>query len=466
VSSHVHSNTVPWHYVVSVLRTGYPEIYAQFTKSTKIPLAQSFTFEYWSGGGDLHSLRELHLELASRLAQVSNHKEAPSEEEVENILSELKYNAETEDLNIGGSSVWRLSLNERQTLLNEWKQQVDKEKLSGELTSSYFECEKEEVGIKTLQKAKDARIMSSSSVVAITTTGLAGRWETLRSLDLEILICEEAAEVMEAHTLCSLFPTIQHAVFIGDPLQLRPEINEQALTLETEAGGSYRLDESLLERLMFPRDMSASVMLASRLNIQRRMHPEIANITRLTYPYLKDHSSVRERQPTNGMAQRMFWWDHRVPELEADDLKSHVNLHEVEMVAVLVEYLLRVGAYAQGQIAVLTPYTGQLLKLCQRLAATCDIWLCDKDREALLGEEILAIGEQGRTTKDQIVISDMLRLATVDAYQGEEARVIILSTVRSGGKAGFLGTLNRVNVACSRARDGMRLYVQRVLSRG
>jgi hypothetical protein len=48
----------------------------------------------------------------------------------------------------------------------------------------------------------------------------------------------------------------------------------------------------------------------------------------------------------------------------------------------------------------------------------------------------------------------MLRIATVDNFRGEEAKVIVLTTVRSGGRPGFLKTANRINVACSRARNG------------
>lgn len=260
---------------------------------------------------------------------------------------------------------------------------------------------------------------------------------------------------MEPHTLCSLLPTLKHAIFIGDPLQLRPELNEQCLTLETELGYRYRLDESLLERLMFPRDPVLSVLPTSQLDIQRRMHPEIADITRLTYPFLKDHESTHDRPQVHGLNKRMFWWDHRVPELEtSDDLKSHANVHEVEMVAALVEYLLKGGNYAQGEIAVLTPYSGQLAQLVRFLSTTCNVWLNDKDRQELLAQELLDLGEDGRVCKDEIAMSDMLRLTTVDNFQGEEAKIILLSTVRSGGRAGFLKTLNRINVACSRAREG------------
>ena len=55
----------------------------------------------------------------------------------------------------------------------------------------------------------------------MTTTACAMNWPTLKQLDLQVVICEEAGEVMEAQTLCTLFPSVKHAISIGDPLQLR-----------------------------------------------------------------------------------------------------------------------------------------------------------------------------------------------------------------------------------------------------
>ena len=68
----------------------------------------------------------------------------------------------------------------------------------------------------------------------------------------------------------------------------RPQVNEQSLSLETDLGMSYRLDESLMERMMLPSTPGVRPIAASRLNLQRRMHPEIADIMRATlYPFLQ-----------------------------------------------------------------------------------------------------------------------------------------------------------------------------------
>lgn len=49
----------------------------------------------------------------------------------------------------------------------------------------------------------------------------------------------------------------------------------------------------------------------------------------------------------------------------------------------------------------------------------------------------------------------LLRIDTVDAYQGKENTIVILSLVRSNkhGEIGHVGSSNRCNVAVSRAKE-------------
>jgi AAA domain len=65
------------------------------------------------------------------------------------------------------------------------------------------------------------RVSHLEDVIGVTTTGSAMNFELLKKTGPKVVICEEAGEVMESHTLCTLLPTIEHAIFIGDPEQLR-----------------------------------------------------------------------------------------------------------------------------------------------------------------------------------------------------------------------------------------------------
>ena len=117
---------------------------------------------------------------------------------------------------------------------------------------------------------------------------------------------------------------------------------------------------------------------------------------------------------------------------------------------------MEVGGYKIGDIAIVTPYNGQLAAIAKKLQTSVTVWLDPKDREKLVDEGLLAEDMLVADGKVCLDLKSMLRVVTIDNFQGEEARVIIFSAVRNNtfGSLGFLTTENRVNVACSRARDG------------
>ena len=51
----------------------------------------------------------------------------------------------------------------------------------------------------------------------------------LKGIGPKILLVEEAGQVLEAHVLGSLVPSIQHMILIGDPLQLRPTLSNYCM---------------------------------------------------------------------------------------------------------------------------------------------------------------------------------------------------------------------------------------------
>ena len=61
--------------------------------------------------------------------------------------------------------------------------------------------------------------------MAMTTYGAAKFKALLNEVHSEIMIVEEAAQILEAHMATSLTPSIKHLVLIGDHEQLRPSVN-------------------------------------------------------------------------------------------------------------------------------------------------------------------------------------------------------------------------------------------------
>ncbi|KAI0099788.1 AAA domain-containing protein [Nemania sp. FL0031] len=194
------------------------------------------------------------------------------------------------------------------------------------------------------------------------------------------------------------------------------------------------------------------------------MHPSISNLIRKTiYPHLEDANHLSDYPEVVGMRKRLFWFDHSHPEGKADANQplstSHTNDFEVEMVAATVSHIVRQGVYSHNQIAVLTPYLGQLHQLRKRLRSSFEIVLGDQDIDELDRQGLeIDVGSTPEIQKKSL--GRCLTLATVDNFQGEEAEVIVISLVRSNpdGRCGFLKTSNRINVLLSRAKHGMYIF--------
>ncbi len=252
--------------------------------------------------------------------------------------------------------------------------------------------------------------LESADVIGMTTTGAAKYQHILHMVKPKIVIVEEAAEVLEAHIVSALSAGTQHLILIGDHKQLRPKPNEYELAKK------YNLEVSLFERLL------RKGLHHETLQIQHRMRPEIA---RLVHPHIYDtlinHTSVEQYGTVKGVRKNMFFVHHESPEKQDSNL-SHANEYEADYIVALCRYLLQQG-YKSTQITILTPYTGQLLVI------------------------------RNRMPKNEF---GALRITAVDNFQGEENDIILLSLVRSSkeGKIGFLSEENRVCVSLSRAKVG------------
>ncbi|KAF2187214.1 hypothetical protein K469DRAFT_686386 [Zopfia rhizophila CBS 207.26] len=336
------------------------------------------------------------------------------------------------------TNVHSLSQTERRGLVELWSQEVHDHALD-DLFERVKDTDSIQRQLTNIHDEVDRRVLQDADVIGITTTGLAKRISTLQRVRCKVVICEEAGEVMEPHMISALLPTIEHFIQIGDHEQLRPQINNYSLSLESRQGALYQLDCSQFERLSVG-EPGRPKMLVAQLNVQRRMRPEISML-------MLSHSEMHH--------------------------KSHSNIWEVGMVHALVRHIVRQGEYSSSDIAVLTPYTGQLKKLRSAMRNDFEIVLSDRDQDALEKDEFnvrsTSSGDEEpdiqshhrKAPLEKKKLSDLLRVATVDNFQGEEAKVVIVSLVRSNNerKVGFLRTTNRINVTaieCWPKRRNMR----------
>ncbi|KNE64930.1 hypothetical protein, variant [Allomyces macrogynus ATCC 38327] len=330
--------------------------------------------------------------------------------------------------------------------------------------------------IAEMRSACKVEAMRQKKIIGMTTTGAAKFQDTLRALAPKVLLCEEAGEVLEAHVLAALSPSVQQLVLIGDHKQLRPGTMEFSLRSESREGTRYRLDVSMFERLVKENKLPAYTLTA-----QRRMKPIIAQFVRRTiYPELTDGQGTEGRERVRGVEKDVFFVAHTQPQDGGSQeafaaTASHSNAFEVEMIVALVQYLLRQG-YRTDQLVVLTPYVGQLLKVRAALAKLNHLTvLSERDEQLLLlnadEDDVLDVAASGagsggagkKVAVKEENLRQCIRVSSIDNYQGEESDIVLITLVRStlpkGGDAGigFLKIENRVNVMLSRARLGMYL---------
>ena len=258
----------------------------------------------------------------------------------------------------------------------------------------------------------EAEAIKNTKIVAMTTTGCAKFSTILEQRNFEIIIIEEAAEVLESHVVSLLTKNTKRLILIGDHKQLKPK------PYNYEIGAKYNFDISLFERLINNKIPYAS------LKYQRRMKPKFADFVRIIYggeEYI-DYKDCINKENVKGIVEDMYFINHYEPEAENIHLKSKQNDYEARYLSKLCNYLI-LQNYNSENIVILTLYTGQVLLI----------------RKYLKQYNLRNI-----------------RVTSVDNYQGEESDIILLSLVRSNKdyEIGFLRTFNRVCVAFSRAKIG------------
>ena len=264
---------------------------------------------------------------------------------------------------------------------------------------------------KEIEMVNQSTIIGQQKLIGMTTTGCAKYSTILEQNNFEIVIIEEAAEVLESHVAALLTKNTKHLIMIGDHKQLKPK------PYNYEIERKFHFDVSMFERLINNKIPYAT------LKYQRRMKPLFADFVRLIYgnaTYI-DHATTKGKPPVKGFESDMFFITHSEKEEQNVGLASKSNAYEANYVIQLAYYITLQG-YKPEQLTIVTLYVGQVLMI----------------------------------RKVAMKYNFNVRITSVDNYQGEENDFIILSLVRSNAKfdIGFLKTFNRVCVAFSRAKVG------------
>lgn len=296
--------------------------------------------------------------------------------------------------------------------LNELRDKLESESLSKKEESEYDE----------LRTEIERDICSEADVVCCTTVTAGSK--ALEKMTFDIVVVDEATQAVEPHLLIPILHGSKQVVLVGDHFQLGPTIASR------DASGAG-LGVTILERLCQLGN------LPIRLEVQYRMHPALCEFPSNAFydGSLINGVSASDRTPGRAVFRwpkpetpLMFW--HVEGEEERGELTTtYINTNEAHQVSQVVKKLLQAGVQP-GSIGVITPYSAQMNYLRDYLNAMADI-------------------------SPEFV--ELIQIASVDAFQGGEKDYIILSCVRTkrGGKIGFLSDRRRLNVAITRARNGL-----------
>lgn len=272
-----------------------------------------------------------------------------------------------------------------------------------------------------LKAACENKLLRAADVICCTCIG-AGH-PRLESIRFNSILIDESMQSTEPECLVPIVLGAKQLILVGDHCQLGPVV---VCKQAAQAG----LSQSLFERLV------VLGIRPFRLEVQYRMHPELSEFpSNFFYEgSLQNGVCAEERKlkldfPWPHPDRPMFFLITQGPEELSGSGTSYLNRTEASNVEKITTKFLKAGIKPE-QIGIITPYEGQRAYLVQ-------IMQYQGSLHSKLYQEI--------------------EIASVNAFQGREKDLIIMSCVRSNEHEGigFLNDPRRLNVALTRAKYGL-----------
>ena len=270
-------------------------------------------------------------------------------------------------------------------------------------------------------------VFDSARVIAATLAGSAN--PLLTGMHFHTLFIDEAAQALEAACWIAIRKA-DRFILAGDHCQLPPTVKSP----EALKGG---LGTTLMETLAATHPSAVRL-----LTVQYRMNEALMRFSSDWFygGRLEAAPEVRHRSLLDDIDEPLLWVDTSlVPAIDAPDYYEEfvgatygrINKSEAELTLRTLEgYVRRIGRERllaeRVDFGIISPYKAQVQYL----------------------RRLLGRSEMLRPLRRAITIN------TVDAFQGQERDVVLVSLVRANerGEIGFLRDLRRMNVAITRAR--------------
>lgn len=320
----------------------------------------------------------------------------------------------------GDTNIWALDEHARIKLVYAF-QSLYAEKARKEFLNVSRETLEKHQQYAALRNKHDIDVMKNCEILGMTVTGAAMRANLLEEVKPSVMIVEEAAEILEGQLVAAIPPSVQHLILIGDHKQLKPVVKNSRLRR------SCHLDVSMFERLV-----NCDIPLM-QLEYQCRMREDIVDLLRSLniYKELKTKTElICKYNPPHCVEKSMYFCFHKSDEKPSKDSHSKRNPTEARMITEAAKKFCKGGVVRPSEITVLCAYRGQIREI----------------NDSFKSSNVAEMAE--------------IKVTTIDAFQGQENNIILVSLVRSNAenKIGYLTQKNRVCVAISRARCGLYLF--------
>lgn len=302
---------------------------------------------------------------------------------------------------------------------------------------------KEWMGCLATTKSFDEFLARTRRVVCGTCVGVGRSRLGVSTAQYDWVIVDEAARC-EPGELAIPLQVGQRVLLVGDHRQLPPMYDEGVLDAASLMLG---VDVDVLQTSDFERAFTSAYgrTVGTTLVAQYRMAPAIGSlVSTVFYPdtplkTARDPVEPWHRELPLGLGSDVVWVDTSALDRSRETPKdlSYINDGEIDIIVELLKTFERQPAYldkllkrAAGDgspIGIICMYSAQRDALLRRLS------------KALLSARL----------------RQLIKVDTVDGYQGHQNVLVIVSLVRNnpGARQGFLQRPERVNVALSRAQD-------------
>ena len=303
--------------------------------------------------------------------------------------------------------------------------------------------------------------------------------ENRSSVVFNTIIVDEAARANPLDLFIPMSMGEKRIILVGDHKQLphilEPELEQDLISQESlDESLANGLRESLFARLF--RQMKAlenkdGIKRTVTLDKQYRMHPVLGDFISQQFYDGELKSGLPASDFEHGLAEygnKVCGWID-VPSSEGTERRvgpSTARLCEAKRVAAEVARITQIAP--TKSIGVISFYSAQVTEIKKALV---DHGICDSKNEFEINKNYTAFTDPDGKTHERI------RIGTVDAFQGKEFDIVLLSMTRSNqhqidsssetalnNTFGHLRLANRMNVAMSRQRNLLIVVGDRVMA--